>query len=45
MGRLAAVVLSIFALSLASLALGWVTFKVANAARKQYRLWQDARNK
>lgn len=43
MGRLAAVVLSIFALTLVSLFLGWLTLTFANALRREYRRWKEKR--
>jgi hypothetical protein len=45
MGRAASVVLSLFAIGLVSLALGWVTLKLGISLRTQYRVWQDGRKK
>lgn len=41
MGRLAAVVLSLFALALMSLFLGWVTFTLLSATRRAYWRWKS----
>lgn len=45
MGKVAPLVLAVFAITLASLFLGWITFALANKARASYRAFKDGRKK